>query len=226
MGPVGRPRAIGRAAPDRRPRARDPGVRLPGVLERRRAPVAGRERRDVPGPAHAGRRGEARRVAGQEGLVLSTQADADAHVARLREAAYRVLEVRPKEVKRTPAPAVHHLDAAAGGRAKAGILGPQDHAARPAPVRGRDHPGRGPGGPDHLHANGLGQHGRTGAGGDRAGGKATLRSGVRASPAAPLQEEAARARRRRTRRSGPPAPPVTRTRSGTCWTATRAACTA
>jgi DNA topoisomerase I len=40
----------------------------------------------------------------KKGLVLSTQEDADAHVARLREAAYRVLEVRPKEVKRTPAP--------------------------------------------------------------------------------------------------------------------------
>jgi DNA topoisomerase-1 len=40
----------------------------------------------------------------KKGLVLSTQEEADAHVARLREAAYRVLEVRQKEVKRTPAP--------------------------------------------------------------------------------------------------------------------------
>jgi DNA topoisomerase I len=40
----------------------------------------------------------------KKGLVLSTQEEAEAHVARLREAAYRVLEVRQKEVKRTPAP--------------------------------------------------------------------------------------------------------------------------
>ena len=40
----------------------------------------------------------------KKGLVLSTEADARAHVERLREAAYRVLEVREREVKRTPAP--------------------------------------------------------------------------------------------------------------------------
>src|SRR6266536_5872269 len=40
----------------------------------------------------------------KKGLVLSTQEEAEAHVARLRGAAYRVLEVRQREVKRTPAP--------------------------------------------------------------------------------------------------------------------------
>jgi len=40
----------------------------------------------------------------KKGLVLSTQQEAEAHVARLRNAAYRVAEVRQKEVKRTPAP--------------------------------------------------------------------------------------------------------------------------
>jgi DNA topoisomerase I len=40
----------------------------------------------------------------KKGLVLSTQEEADAHVARLRKAAFRVLEVRQKEIKRTPAP--------------------------------------------------------------------------------------------------------------------------
>jgi DNA topoisomerase-1 len=40
----------------------------------------------------------------KKGLVLSTQDEAEAHVARLRDAAYRVAEVRQKEVKRTPAP--------------------------------------------------------------------------------------------------------------------------
>src|SRR5712692_101977 len=40
----------------------------------------------------------------KKGLVLSTQGEAEAHVARLRDAAYRVVEVRQRELKRTPAP--------------------------------------------------------------------------------------------------------------------------
>jgi len=40
----------------------------------------------------------------KKGLVLSTREEAEAHVERLRGAAYRVLEVRQREVKRTPAP--------------------------------------------------------------------------------------------------------------------------
>ncbi|HXY71005.1 MAG TPA: type I DNA topoisomerase [Actinomycetota bacterium] len=40
----------------------------------------------------------------KKGLVLSTQEEAGAHVERLRGAAYRVAEVRQREVKRTPAP--------------------------------------------------------------------------------------------------------------------------
>src|SRR2546427_2032015 len=39
----------------------------------------------------------------KKGLVLSTQQEAEEHVERLREASYRVLEVRQKEIKRTPA---------------------------------------------------------------------------------------------------------------------------
>ncbi len=39
----------------------------------------------------------------KKGLVLSTQEEAEQHVARLRGAAYKVLEVRQREVKRTPA---------------------------------------------------------------------------------------------------------------------------
>jgi DNA topoisomerase-1 len=40
----------------------------------------------------------------KKGLLLSTQAEAEAHVARLGDAVYRVKEVRQREVKRTPAP--------------------------------------------------------------------------------------------------------------------------
>ncbi len=39
----------------------------------------------------------------KKGLVLSTQEEAQLHVERLREAAYRVTEVRQKEIKRNPA---------------------------------------------------------------------------------------------------------------------------
>ncbi len=40
----------------------------------------------------------------KRGLLLSTQEEAQAHVERLQTAAYRVLDVRQREVKRTPAP--------------------------------------------------------------------------------------------------------------------------
>jgi DNA topoisomerase I len=39
----------------------------------------------------------------KQGLILSTEADAARHLDRLREAAYRVQEVRQREVKRSPA---------------------------------------------------------------------------------------------------------------------------
>jgi len=39
----------------------------------------------------------------KKGITLSTEADAARHADRLREAGYRVLEVREKEIKRTPA---------------------------------------------------------------------------------------------------------------------------
>jgi DNA topoisomerase-1 len=40
----------------------------------------------------------------KNGLLLSTQEEAEGHVTRLRDAAYRVREVRQREVKRSPAP--------------------------------------------------------------------------------------------------------------------------
>jgi DNA topoisomerase-1 len=40
----------------------------------------------------------------KKGLLLSTQEEAEAHVARLRRATYQVAEVRQREVKRSPAP--------------------------------------------------------------------------------------------------------------------------
>jgi DNA topoisomerase I len=40
----------------------------------------------------------------KKGVVLSTEADAQAHVERLRGAAYRVADIRQRELKRSPAP--------------------------------------------------------------------------------------------------------------------------
>ena len=40
----------------------------------------------------------------KRGLILSTEADAAQHLDRLRQASYRVAEVRQREVKRTPSP--------------------------------------------------------------------------------------------------------------------------
>src|SRR5207302_968667 len=40
----------------------------------------------------------------KKGLILSAEADAHQHVERLREASYRVREVREREVKRSPSP--------------------------------------------------------------------------------------------------------------------------
>ena len=87
--------------------------------------------------------------------------------------------------------AVHHVDAAAGGRAQARVLGAQDHDARPAPVRGRRPPGRGHGRPHHLHADRLAEHRRHGAPRDRRAGEGHVRSDLRARRAAALQDEVA-----------------------------------
>ena len=65
--PVGRPRAVGRRAADRRARARDPRVRAGRVLERRRSSHARGPRAAVHRPAHPGARGQARGLARQEG---------------------------------------------------------------------------------------------------------------------------------------------------------------
>jgi DNA topoisomerase-1 len=64
------------------------------------------EKEDAPFLARLIQVGEEKVAASPDknGLVLSTQDDAEHHVARLREAAYRVREVRQREVKRSPAP--------------------------------------------------------------------------------------------------------------------------
>ncbi len=93
---------------------------------------------------------------------------AAAHAAEqaLRSAAgeagtLRVLAVDRKQRRRNPSPAVHDLDAAAGGLAQARLLRLAHDAAGAAAVRGHRHR-RGQRRPDHLHAHRLGVAGRRG----------------------------------------------------------------
>ncbi len=73
-------------------------------------------------------------------------------------------------------PAVHHLHAAAGGLAQAGLQRPAHHDDRAATLRGRRHRRR-HGRPDHLHAHGLGEPRRRGARGDPGIHQPALRQG-------------------------------------------------
>ena len=83
---------------------------------------------------------------------------------------------------------VHDLDAAAGGEPQAGLQPEADDVGRPAAVRGhRDR--RGPGRPDHLHANRL--HGDRGRGDGRGarGHRRALRPGIHDAQGPRLQDE-------------------------------------
>ena len=78
-------------------------------------------------------------------LVLDEPA-ASALRAGSRRAAFRVAELDREALHQPALPAVHDLDAAAGGRPQAALRRPADDAGRPAAVRERPH---------HLHANRL-----------------------------------------------------------------------
>ena len=115
------------AAPaDRRPRARDPRRSSPSSTGRRRAPARpdGRRRTPVPRPADPDRRRQARRARrDKKGLVLGTRRTAPAHVERPPPAPTTASRRSSRrEVKRNAGAAVHHLHAAAGGRAQARLL--------------------------------------------------------------------------------------------------------
>ncbi len=85
-------------------------------------------------------------------LDISSQAQADDIRAMLDGASFRAVSVEAKPTRRNPLPALHHLDAAAGGLAQARLLGHAHHADRAAPLRGRRHRRRDRR-PHHLHAN-------------------------------------------------------------------------
>ena len=186
---VRRPRPVGRGPPDRRARARDPGVQPDRVLERRRPAHTRRRPAGVPRPARRGARGQARRLARQEGRAPRRRAR---RRAARRTPEPRLVSRRGRRAQGAQAlagPAVHDVDAAAGGRAQARVLGAQDHDARPAPVRGRRPSGRGNGRPHHLHADRLPEHRRLRAPRDRRAGEDRVRADVRARGAAALQDQ-------------------------------------
>ena len=99
---------------------------------------------------------------------------------RLQGSSFQVARVERKPYVRRPQPAVHDLDAAAGGEPQASLLGADDDAACTAPVRERLH---------HVHAHrlddavGVGAHGRARA------GDVALRRRLRSARAAPLRAE-------------------------------------
>ena len=129
-----------------------------------------------------------------------------------------VLPGRPRRaqaVRPSSQPAVHDLDAAAGGEPQAPLLRADDDAHRAAPVRERLH---------HLHAHrlddvvGVGAHGRSRA------GRVSLRRPTTSRRNRAATSGRSRTRRRHTRRSGPRATASARRR--TCapssrWTSTR-----
>ena len=143
--PLGRPRAVGGAAPDLRARSRDRGLQDPRILDGRR-PVRHHQEADAEGPPHPSRRPQARQVRPRHpGARRAGQA---------RDRAPRLLGGldRPPPGPPQPAAALHHLDPAAGGLAQARRRRRHGHAHRPAAVRGRRHRRR-DGRPDHLYAH-------------------------------------------------------------------------
>ena len=83
---------------------------------------------------------------------------------------------------------VHDLDAPAGGQPQPGLQPEADDVDRPAAVRG-DRDRRGPGRPDHLHANRLDRDRRRGHGRGARGHRRALRPGVHDAQGPRLQDE-------------------------------------
>ena len=120
---VGGPGAVGRAAADRRPRARDRGLQAAGILAGQRD-VRSR-RAELHGAAGPARRQEDRSADDrQQGRCRCRQGGG-------RGRALHRLVGRDQAVREEPAAAVHHLDPAAGSGAQARLLG-QPHDARRA----------------------------------------------------------------------------------------------
>src|SRR6187551_2495094 len=137
------PGAVGRAAADRRPRARDRGVQGAGILVGRRQAAARRDR--VRRAAGHVRRAEARAAEHRR------RGHRRAGQGRGRGRALHGRGRRDQAAQAQSRAAVHHLDAAAGSRAQARLFGEPHDAAGAVALRG---------GRDHLHAYRRGADGR------------------------------------------------------------------
>ncbi len=177
---LGRPGAVGGAAPDLRARGRDRGLPPAGILDhRRRLPV--RRRQHLHCPPHPPGRHQARQVR----LAERSGGAGSGGPPRPPRLPHR--HGRTQAGPAQPGAAVHHLDPAAGGVAQAGLQCQPDHAPGPAPVRGHRHRRR-DGRPDHLHADRRAAAGRRG---DRCHPRADrprLRQRLRPRQPARLQE--------------------------------------
>ena len=122
-------------------RARSPRHRPPLGATLRRHPR--RRRRHPPGHRPGLRRDRPARSAADVGRS-STTTGARAWPPAWPTPTFSVQSVDEKPYKRTPVPAVHDVDAAAGGGPQAALHRPADHERGPAPVRERLH---------HLHAH-------------------------------------------------------------------------
>ena len=181
--PLGRPRPVGCHAPRRRARAGADGVPRRRVVGPGRYVRSGLVRGAARLPGRTARGNGPRLRPRREAARRGAPARRGSRPRPRRPAPGLLLQRGPRraEAVRPPAePAVHDVDAAAGGEPKAPLLGADDDAARAAPVRERLH---------HLHAHrlddavGVGAHRRARA------GHVPLRRRLRPARAAPLRAE-------------------------------------
>ncbi len=111
---------------------------------------------------------------------------------RSRPAASPSRRSRPSRFAKQPAAAVHHLDAAAGGRAQARLLGQPHDAGRPDALRGRR---------DHLHADRRRRRWRRRRSAPRARRSRTAMTAATCPKSRATTRPRPRTRRKRTRRS-------------------------
>ena len=146
---VRRPRPVGGAAADRRPRDGDRGLPRPRVLDGQGAPRH---------PARRHLRGPPRRPRRQEARQVRPRRRGRRHPRRRRDRGPRPRRHRRRVEARHPQPVrpVHDLDAAAGGEPQVRHGRAPDDERRAAALRGRPH---------HLHAHRRHRHGAGGGDG-------------------------------------------------------------
>ena len=178
---LGRPRAVGGAAPDLRARKRDRGVSAARVLEPR-DPVHDAARCHLHRAPDPARRQEARQVRPRQ------RGGREARRGRGRGARFFGRQPREAPGAAPPGAAVRDLDPAAGSGAQARLRRRSHHAHRAAPVRGRQ-PRRRDGRPDHLHAHRQRPDVRRGAGRLPAAHREHVRRSLPARDAARLSDQ-------------------------------------